>query len=283
MSGARTTLILAAFALCAALHGQSPQPSRVPPLFPGTTSLLWVGAHPDDEVLAAPVLARLCIEERLKCTLLVMTRGERGRCLLPGGCGADLGDVREAELAKVGKLYKARVIQWLLPDGGADADGTAPAWDAVAHGHQVLLGSLRRIVTNTKADLVLTLDPRHGSTCHADHRAAGKLVLDALAEAPVKPPVYLLETQLVLVSSPLTIGLRPAAPASAGVFAFDASTVLPSSKQSAWQVFLQNAQAHASQFDARWMRALGKVPTAQRAVWLGLAEPLLAAPVPACE
>ena len=26
-----------------------------PPLFPGVRSLLWVGAHPDDEVLVAPV------------------------------------------------------------------------------------------------------------------------------------------------------------------------------------------------------------------------------------
>lgn len=257
--------------------------AQVPPLFPGTTSVLWVGAHPDDEVLAAPVLARLCIEERLRCTFLVMTRGERGRCLLRAGCGADLGDVREAEMVKVGKLYRARVIQWLLPDGGADPDGTAPAWDALAHGHQVLLDSVRRIVTNTKADLVLTFDPRHGSTCHADHRAAAKLVVDALAEAPVKPPVYLLETRLSLVSSPLTIGLEPAASAASGVFAFDANTPLPGTNQTAWQVFLQNAQTHASQFDGRWLRALRRVPVRERAVWLGLAEPLLAAEVSACE
>lgn len=280
MRSSRTTLIAAALALPAAVLAQ---PMRVPPLFPGTTSVLWVGAHPDDEVLAAPVLARLCIEEGLKCTFLVMTRGERGRCLLPGGCGADLGAVREAEMVKVGKLYRARVIQWSLPDGGADPDGTAPAWDSLAHGHEALLASIRRITANTKADLVLTFDPRHGSTCHPDHRAAGKLVLEALAEAPGKPPVYLLESELVLVASPLTIGLRPAAPAAAGVFAFDAGTLLPTSNQTAWQVFLQNAQAHASQFDARWMRALRRVRTAQRAVWLGLAEPLLAADLPACE
>lgn len=275
----RPCLLLAALLLAAS----SVAPAQVPPLLPGTTSVLWVGAHPDDEVLAAPLLARLCIEERLKCSFLVMTRGERGRCLLPGGCGADLGDVREAELAKAAKLYKAQVFQWLLPDGGADPDGTAPAWDAAAHGHQVLLDSVRRIVALSKADLVLTFDPRHGSTCHPDHRAAAKLVLDALAEAPGRPPVYLLETRLVLRDAPLKIGLEPAAPAAAGAFAFDAATFLPGSKQTAWQVFLQNAQAHASQFDARWMRALRKVPTAQRAVWLGKAEPLLAADLPACE
>jgi LmbE family N-acetylglucosaminyl deacetylase len=275
--------LLLAVSLLGSAAAEAQAPPRVPPLLPGTRSVLWVGAHPDDEVLAAPLLARLCSEERLKCTFLVMTRGERGRCLLAGGCGADLGEVREAELAKAAKLYKAQVFQWSLPDGGADPDGTAPAWDAAAHGHQVLLESVRRIVSLSQADLVLTFDPRHGSTCHADHRAAAKLVLDALAEAEAKPPVYLLETRLVLVASPLKVGLKPAAPASAGVFAFDAATLLPGSNQTAWQVFLHNAQAHASQFDGRWMRALRRVPTAQRAVWLGLAEPLLAADVPGCE
>ena len=57
-----------------------------PPLFPGARSVLWVGAHPDDEVLLAPVLAKLCLLERLDCHLLVLTRGEAGICLLPGGC-----------------------------------------------------------------------------------------------------------------------------------------------------------------------------------------------------
>ena len=47
--------------------------SSVPSFLPGARSVLWVGAHPDDEVLAAPLLARWCLDEKLRCTFLIFT------------------------------------------------------------------------------------------------------------------------------------------------------------------------------------------------------------------
>ena len=243
---------------------------RPPPLLPGTTSVLWVAAHPDDEVLLAPVLSRLCVDEGLHCSFLVLTRGEHGECLLPGGCHPDLATVRTAEMTRAARLYGARLTLWTLEDGAGQADGSAPDWDAAVGGHVALVASLASFIAASGADLVLSFDPRHGSTCHADHRATGGLVVESLAQAHPSPALYFLETRAEVTPSPFSIRFSPAAPAAAGVFAFDATAT--------WQTLLQDMQAQPSQFDAPWLRAVKNAPAQQKAVYLGHAALLLASP-----
>jgi LmbE family N-acetylglucosaminyl deacetylase len=260
-----TFLLLAA----AGAGAQDKAAPGVPRTFPGVSSVLWVAAHPDDEVLAAPLLSRLCLDEGLRCSFLVFTRGEKGDCFLPGGCRPDLGTLRAAEMARAAQLFHAGLTLWSLPDSGAAPDGSAGSWDAAAGSHAALLASLQDVITRTRADLVLTFDPRHGTSCHPDHRAVGGLVLEAIS-ARQKPPVtYLLETRLVEQGSPVTIHFLPAASATAGVFAFDGNP--------AWKMTDADVRAHASQFDTRTRRAVSRVPPAERAVFLGLAGPLLSA------
>jgi LmbE family N-acetylglucosaminyl deacetylase len=250
---------------------------RVPPLFPGVHSVLWIGAHPDDEIYISPLLGRLCLEEHLKCSLLVFTRGERGHCLLPGGCRPDLAAVRSAEMTRAARLLGAQLTLWSLPDGGGAADGSTPAWDAAAGGHEALLATLAAQVSATRADLVITFDPRHGSTCHPDHRAAGALAVEALARIEKRPLLYLLETRREEHDPPLTVLFPTAASARAGAFAFDANTILSATGQPAWQMLIQDVQTHSSQFDARMRQAVRAVPPQGRAVFLGPAELLLQA------
>jgi LmbE family N-acetylglucosaminyl deacetylase len=241
----------------------------VPPTFPGVSSVLWIAAHPDDEVLAAPLLSRLCLEEGLRCSFLVFTRGEKGDCFLPGGCRPDLGTVRAAEMARAAQLFHAGLTLWSLPDSGAAPDGSAGSWDAAAGSHAALLASVRGVITQTHADLVLTFDPRHGTSCHPDHRAVGGLVREAIAAMQKPPAVYLLETRLIEQGSPVTIHFAPAALAAAGVFAFDGNPE--------WKTMDADVRAHPSQFDARLRRAVSRIPSAERAVFLGPADLLLAA------
>lgn len=262
--------ILASCLLAAAGAGaQDKATPGVPRTFPGTSSVLWIAAHPDDEVLAAPLLSRLCLDEGLRCSFLVFTRGEKGDCFLPDGCRPDLGTVRAAEMARAAQLFHASLTLWHLPDSGSAPDGSAGSWDAAAGSHAALLASLRSVINQTHADLVLTFDPRHGSTCHPDHRAVGGLVREAIATMR-KPPgaTYLLETRLVEQGSPVMIDFVPAASARAGTFAFDGNP--------GWKMTNADVQIHASQFDARLRRAVNRVPTAERAVFLGPADLLLA-------
>src|SRR5687767_6067917 len=59
--------------------------------------ILFIGAHPDDEVVAAPLLGATCAEGGATCSFLVLTKGEGGTCGLPV-CLPDLGSVREKEM-----------------------------------------------------------------------------------------------------------------------------------------------------------------------------------------
>jgi LmbE family N-acetylglucosaminyl deacetylase len=258
-----------AFLTVAAAGGQDKAAAPgLPTIFPGVSSVLWVAAHPDDESMPAPLLSRLCLDEGHRCTFLVFTHGEKGVCDLPRGCRPDLGTVRAGEMARAAQLFHARLILWSYPDGGAAANGSAGSWDAVAGSHAALLAALQGVITRTGANLVLTFDPRHGTTCHPDHRAVGGLVLEALAGMSQPPPAYLLETRLVTDSSPVALHFLPAALAPTGVFAFDGT--------SDWKTLQADIQIHASQFDASIQRAISRMPATERAVYLGPSGLLLA-------
>jgi LmbE family N-acetylglucosaminyl deacetylase len=235
-------------------------------------SLLWVGAHPDDELWVAPLLGRLCVEEGLACALLVLTRGEAGKCLRAQGCGPDLGAVRAQEMRRAARLFGARLYQWSLADGGGSG------WGAGA------LGRVSALLSAVDPDLVLTFDPRHGSTCHPDHRAAAALVLEGLERSPRRRAVYLVETLLDAGAPPGSYRLSSAADALAGGIAFDANQALGASRAPAWHYVQAAARIHASQFDADALRALARVPARQRAVFLAPAALALASErVAACE
>src|SRR5437016_11853921 len=110
-------LILVAFALPLAARARAARP----PL-----RLLWIGAHPDDEILIAPLLGRECVERSAQCSLLVMTLGEAG------GPGA----VRAAEMQAAADALHAQLTLWAFSDVMGDADAV---WSAEAGGRAALL------------------------------------------------------------------------------------------------------------------------------------------------
>ncbi len=268
-------LLLSGIGAAGSLAAQPAQPP--PPFLPGARSILWVGAHPDDEVLAAPLLARWCLDERLRCTFLVFTSGEGGKCLIPGGCLPNLATVRRAEMRNAARLYGARLIHWNLP-GGALADGSAPDWDAARGRHRALVADIGRVIEAAGADVVLTLDPFHGSTCHADHRAVGSLVSEAIHAASAHPALFFLETRWEVTTSPVVLTSRPAAPLSAGAIGFDANLLRGATPQPAWLAMVDNAARHPSQFDREWLRALSRVPSVRRVVYIAPSDLLLSSP-----
>jgi len=266
--------LLAAASLAAA-------PAR-PPLFAGARSLLWIAAHPDDEALAAPLLGRVCVGERARCTLLVLTHGELGRCALPQGCGPDLGARRADEMRRAAKLFDADLLLWNLGDGGGAAS-PLPRWEAEAGGREALLDRLRQAIRAVRPDVIVTFDSRHGTTCHPDHRATGELAQQALSALPDRPALYLLESVLVERDG-LPRSFEPAASAAAGVVGFDANDPLPGSRVDWWQFLLADLDAHRSQFSTGTRRALRRMPVTARAVFFAPAAAVLRADLEArCE
>jgi LmbE family N-acetylglucosaminyl deacetylase len=128
-------------------------------------------------------------------------------------------------------------------------------------------------------ELVLTFDPRHGTTCHPDHRAVAALVLEAVKLLSAPPLVYLLETRLEADAQPLALRFRSAA---LGAIRFDANEPLAATGGPAWNAVTADMERHPSQFDAALLAAASSVPAADRAVYLAPATTILKEPVSTC-
>lgn len=146
--------------------------------------ILWVGAHPDDETLAGPLLARACIARRRPCHLLVLTRGEGGRCPERAGCWPDLGAVRAAEMSAVARAYHAslelhRCWNAPLPESSfPPRPAIAARWRASCDPAGVIAAAIRRF----RPTLVLTFDPDRGFTGHPEHQLAARFAFEAVRE-----------------------------------------------------------------------------------------------------
>src|SRR5205085_12438799 len=115
---AAALLVLVALPLGARIRAVRP-PERI----------LWIGAHPDDEILVSPILGRACVERNVDCAMLVMTRGE----------GGGSPDVRSMEMQRAAEMLHATLTHWTLPDVLTDVDAT---WSAAAGGHAALVARI---------------------------------------------------------------------------------------------------------------------------------------------
>jgi len=198
-------------------------------------AILWIGAHPDDEILLAPLLGRQCVERGARCALLVLTQGESG------GSAA----VRASEMQRAAEMLHATLTLWTFSDVITNVDST---WSGEAGGREALLARIAAEIAAAAPAAVYTFDPRHGSTCHPAHRALGALVIEALARMESPPPLFLVETTPAFgsaVAEPMII---------------DATAH--------WSYLIRDAQIHASQFSATQVEALANVPPEQRRVYL---------------
>jgi LmbE family N-acetylglucosaminyl deacetylase len=240
--------------------------------FAGTKSIVWFAAHPDDDVVVAPLLASLCRDRSLRCTLIVLTRGEKGDCLLAGGCQPDVATVRSGEMGRASEFFGANLVLLNFSDGGGLPDGSAPEWDARAGDHDQLVASIASLIESFEPDVVLTFDPRHGTTCHNDHRAAGKLAKEALSKTSGSAVLYFLETRLNVSTTPLQLDFEPSVAGATGLYTF----------RSGWNALISDMQIHRSQFDDTWVNAALQVPDAERNVYVARASDIEAIPVSTC-
>lgn len=249
-------------------------------------TVLWIGAHPDDEVLLAPLLGALCIEGTHPCALLVATRGENGACRLTTGCHPDLATVRMAEMRSSARLYRARLLQGTLPDVfGPDPGAVRRAWAAAEGGEDELLDRLASAIDGVAPRTIITFDPRHGTTCHNAHRAIGRLVLRAVERLKVAAPaVFLLESRVRIAPGGTRIRFSSAAPGDPELLRFDADTPLRPGPGTAWDYLLDDARRQPSQFDAPFLSSMLAVPATHRDVYLLPAAALTAdsSPIDSC-
>jgi len=223
--------LFVALALSLALGPAEAQRSRA---VRSPVRLLWIGAHPDDEALVAPILGSACVEGINDCAILVLTGGS---------------EVRSVELQRAGAALHAQITQWDLPD----------VFDVSQWGDRAaLVSKLASYIVSESPAVIYTFDPRHGSSCHPAHREAGQLTLDAIATLGTHAPrVILLETLIVRDAESRITGFAEATPSATTI---DAT--------STWHYLVDDAAIHASQFDAEQIALLQSIPADQRRVWL---------------
>jgi LmbE family N-acetylglucosaminyl deacetylase len=128
-------------------------------------TLLYLGAHPDDETTLAPLLGK-AVKDGHRVHIVTITSGQRGvRPHFGMEAGEALGEIRAEEFrASVRTLGATQA--WLLGYQDGAIAALDPFWDIV--------GSVRRVVNEVKPDVIVTFGP-DGLTGHLDHRTASEV------------------------------------------------------------------------------------------------------------
>jgi len=158
-------------------------PADMPSLMELITSgsrLLWVAAHPDDEVLAAPLLGVSSLSYKNPACLLVLTHGEGGECRVPGGCGPEeVAAIRGREMQQAAQLYRAELHHEHYANARLPLASfpkrreMAATWLSRKDPAEVIAEVIRRF----RPDLLLTLAPEFGYTGHIEHQLASRFAL----------------------------------------------------------------------------------------------------------
>jgi LmbE family N-acetylglucosaminyl deacetylase len=212
--------------------------------------VLWVAAHPDDEMFIAPWLGAMVESEDAEVGFLLATRGEKGDCLLPEGCD-DLGAIREREMNQAAAIFAGRV--WFAECHDATAsepEGVLSAWASDAGGPAALRRRFCSIIEAFAPDRIVTFDRRHGCTWHADHRAIGMLVQWLALPIPIT-----LAQSRVTFDDPLRI--------EAGV-----SDAIAEDANATWDYLVRVLRCHRSQIPEATVALVERASLEQRRVWL---------------
>ncbi len=147
--------------------------------------VLSIGAHPDDELYAAGLLAKYAAEGH-DVYILTTTRGEGGPLGDPPLTDrAGLGALREVEGHAAGHILGAREVRYLpfvdpLP-------GPNREWKAISASLEEFSAAIREVLAELRPDVVLT----HGSDGeygHPQHRFTHRAVFAALEQlSPWRP------------------------------------------------------------------------------------------------
>jgi LmbE family N-acetylglucosaminyl deacetylase len=197
-----------------------------------------------------------------------MTRGEGGKCGLAGGCAPDLGTVRAQELRTAAAVLDAQLFAGELPNGPyRSSSEVLTAWRDLSGGEEVLVEGVAQVIRSFRPTLLLTFDPRHGSTCHPDHRATGALALEAARRVGLpRERVWLVESTFDVRSD--SLGFKPAVAGDTKVRAFDATRTRPGGG-TAWDFLIADLEAHPSQMPPELVEAARSVALEGRRVFLG--------------
>src|SRR5215212_6096521 len=143
-----------------------------------TGSVLYVGAHPDDENTA--MLAYLARGRGARTAYLSLTRGDGGQNLLGTEKGELLGVVRTQELLAARRVDGAQQFFTRAIDFGftKSPDETFRFW-----GHDEVLADVVWVIRRFRPDVIIARFPTTGEGGHGQHTASAILASEAFDAA----------------------------------------------------------------------------------------------------
>ncbi|WP_374601744.1 PIG-L family deacetylase [Arenimonas sp.] len=161
--------------------------------------ILHVGAHPDDESTFAPMLAEACRFNGARCHLVVAQDADSWGCLM--GLGLEDRDkcsemrrmevsASAANLNATHEFFGWREGRYNWNDAGVESNLAGLAREQ--GGRSRLVDRFMQTLESFRPEVVLAFDPRHGTTCHPNHRAVVRLLLEAVdrLEPRQRPEVW---------------------------------------------------------------------------------------------
>ncbi|MFL6334062.1 MAG: PIG-L family deacetylase [Pyrinomonadaceae bacterium] len=141
-------------------------------------SVLYVGAHPDDENTA--LLAYLARGRGARTAYLSLTRGDGGQNILGSEKGALLGVVRTQELLAARRIDGAEQFFTRAIDFGftKSPEETFRFWD-----HDAVLADVVWVVRRFRPDVMIARFPTTGEGGHGQHTASAILASEAFEAA----------------------------------------------------------------------------------------------------
>jgi len=141
-------------------------------------SVLYVGAHPDDENTG--LLAYLTRERLARVAYLSLTRGDGGQNLLGGETGEALGVIRTQELLEARRVDGAEQMFTRAVDFGfsKSPDEALAFW-----GRDSVLADVVWAIRRFRPDVIVTRFPTDGSGGHGHHTASALLAEEAFHAA----------------------------------------------------------------------------------------------------
>jgi len=141
-------------------------------------SVLYVGAHPDDE--NTRLLAWLAKEKLYRTGYLSLTRGDGGQNLIGNEQGVELGLIRTQELLAARRIDGAEQFFSRAYDFGfsKSTDEALKKWDK-----EKILSDVVWVIRKFQPDVIITRFPQDGRAGHGHHSASALLAVEAFTAA----------------------------------------------------------------------------------------------------
>jgi LmbE family N-acetylglucosaminyl deacetylase len=186
--------LVVGFSLSQAVHAQAPQVLSSSDILLGFKkldvlgSVLYIGAHPDDE--NTRLLAWLAKERLYRTGYLSLTRGDGGQNLIGNEQGIELGLIRTQELLAARRIDGAEQFFSRAYDFGfsKSTDEALKKWDK-----EKILSDVVWVIRTFQPDVIITRFPQDSRAGHGHHSASAVLAVEAFTAAadPTKFPEQL--------------------------------------------------------------------------------------------